>query len=51
VLLQANSVVALLVNSRWWCSLHVVFSQTRNHSVIAVTDANMYATSMAQRRG
>jgi len=30
VLLQANYVVTLLVNSRGWRSLHVVFSQTRN---------------------
>jgi len=51
VLLQANSVVILLVNSREWCSLHVVFSQTRNLTVIAVTGGNMYATSMAQRKG
>jgi len=29
--------------------LCVVFSQTRNVTVIAFTDANMYATSMAQR--
>jgi len=27
-----------------------VFSQTRNFTVIAFTDANMYATSMAQRK-
>jgi len=31
--------------------LHVVFSQTRNLTVIAVTDANMCATTMAQRKG
>jgi len=31
--------------------LHVVFSQTSNSTVIAFTDANMYATSMAQRKG
>jgi len=29
--------------------LHVVFSQTRNFTVIAFIDANMYATSMTQR--
>jgi len=29
--------------------LRVVFSQTRNFTVIAFTDANMYATSMTQR--
>jgi len=51
VLLRANSVVTLLVNSRGWCSLHVVFSQTRNLTVIAITDSNIYATSMAQRKG
>jgi len=28
--------------------LRVVFSQTRNFTVIAFTDANMYATSMTQ---
>ena len=47
--LKANSVVTLLVNSRGWSSLRVVFSQTRNFAVIAFTDANMYANSMAQR--
>jgi len=31
--------------------LHVVFSETRNFTVIAFTDANMYATSMTQRKG
>jgi len=31
--------------------LHVVFSQTRNFTAIAFTNANMYATSMAQRKG
>jgi len=31
--------------------LRVVFSQTRNVTVIAFTDANIYATSMAQRKG
>jgi len=31
--------------------MHVVFSQTRNVTVIAFSDANMYATSMAQRKG
>jgi len=30
--------------------LRFVFSQTRNFTVIAFTDANMYATSMAQRK-
>jgi len=30
--------------------LHVVFSETRNLTVIAFTDANMYATSLAQRK-
>jgi len=49
--LWANSVVTLLVNSKGWSSLHVVFSQTRNFTVIAFTDANMYATSTAQRKG
>jgi len=29
--------------------MRVLFSQTRNFAVIAFTDANMYATSMAQR--
>jgi len=29
--------------------LHVVFSQTRHFTVIAFTEANMYATSMTQR--
>ena len=47
--LQANSVVTLLVNSRGWSSLRVVFSQTKHFAVIAFTDANMYATSMTQR--
>jgi len=28
-----------------------VFSQTRNFTVIAFTDANMYAISIAQRNG
>ena len=42
-------VVTLLVNSRGWSSLRVVFSQTGNFTVIAFTDANMYATSMTQR--
>ena len=28
--------------------MRVVFSQTRNFTVIAFTDANMYATSMTQ---
>jgi len=32
-----------------WSSLRVVFSQTRNFTVIAFTDAIMYATSMTQR--
>ena len=32
-----------------WSSVRVVFSQTRNFTVIALTDANMYATSMTQR--
>jgi len=45
----ANSVVTLLVNSRDWSSLRVVFSQTRNFTVIAFTDAYMYTTSMTQR--
>ena len=31
--------------------MQVVFSQTRNFTVIAFTDANMYATSMARRKG
>jgi len=31
--------------------LHVVFSQTRNFTVIAFADANMFATSMAQGKG
>jgi len=31
--------------------LHVVFSLTKNVTVIAFTDANIYATSMAQRKG
>jgi len=31
--------------------LHVVFSQKRNFTVIVFTDANMYATSMAKRKG
>jgi len=31
--------------------IDVVISQTRNFMVIAFTDANMYATSMAQRNG
>jgi len=31
--------------------LRVVFSQTRNFTVIAFTDANMYATSITQRNG
>ena len=34
-----------------WTSLRVVFSQTRNFTVIAFTDANMYTLSMAQRNG
>jgi len=51
VLLQANYVGTLIVNSRGWCSLHVVFSQARNLTVIAFADANIYATSMAQRNG
>jgi len=34
-----------------WSSLGVVFSQTRNFTVIAFTDENMYAISMAQRNG
>ena len=51
VSLQANSVVTLLVNSRGWSSLSVVFSQTRNFTVIPVTDTNMCVTSMAQRNG
>ena len=34
-----------------WSSLRVVFSQTRNFTVIAFTDASMYAISMAQRNG
>jgi len=29
--------------------MRVVFSHTRNFTVIAFTDANMYTTSMAQR--
>ena len=37
MLLWTNSVVALLVNSRRWSSLRVVFSQTRNFTVIAFT--------------
>jgi len=45
----ANYVATLLVNSRGWSSLRVVFSQTRNFAVIAFTDAYMYATSMTQR--
>jgi len=32
-----------------WSSLRVLFSQKRNFAVIAFSDANMYATSMAQR--
>ena len=35
--LSANSVVTLLVNSRGWSFLRVVFSQTRNFTVIAIT--------------
>jgi len=31
--------------------LHVVFSQTTNFTVIALTGANMYATLLAQRKG
>jgi len=46
--LWANSVVTLLVNSSGWSSLRVVFSQTRHFTVIAFTDANMYATSLTQ---
>ena len=34
---KANSVVTLLVNSRGWSSLRVVFSLTRNFTVIAFT--------------
>jgi len=30
--------------------LHVVFSQTRNFAVIALTDANIYATSSSGHR-
>jgi len=40
----------LLVNSRGRSSLHVVFSQTRNFTVIAFIDANIYSNSMAQRK-
>jgi len=47
--LLANSVVTVLVNSRGWSFLRVVFSQTRHFTVIAFTDAHMYATSMTQR--
>ena len=47
--LLANSVVTVLVNSRGWSFLRVVFSQTRHFTVIAFTDGNMYATSMTQR--
>ena len=47
--LWTNSVVTLLVSSRGWSSFRVVFSQTRNFTVIAFTDANMYATSMTER--
>jgi len=39
----------LAFNSRGWSSLRVVFSQTRQFTVIAFTDANMYATSITQR--
>ena len=46
---EANSVVISLVNSRGLIYLRVVFSQTKNFSVIAFTDANMYAISMTQR--
>jgi len=35
--LSENSVVTLLVNSRGWSSLRIVFSQTRNFTVIAFT--------------
>jgi len=31
--------------------LRVVFSQTRNFTAIAFTDAHMYEISMAQRNG
>jgi len=31
--------------------LRAVFSQTKNFTVIAFADANMYATSMAQGTG
>ena len=34
-----------------WSSLRVVFSRTRYITVIAFTDANMCAISMAQRNG
>jgi len=34
-----------------WSSLRVVFSQTINFTVIAFTDANMYAILVAQRSG
>jgi len=44
--LWANFVVTLLVNSRGWSSLRVVFSQKRNFTVIVSTDASMYAISI-----
>ena len=47
--LWANSVLTLLVNSKGWSSLRVVFSQTKKFTAIAFSDANMYATSMTQR--
>jgi len=45
----ANSVATLLVNSRGWNSLHVVFSQTRNFTGIAFTDANTVYTRLHWR--
>ena len=47
--LWANSVVTLLVNSNGWSSLRVAFSQTKKFTIIAFSDANMYATSMTER--
>ena len=46
---KINSEVTLLVNSKDWSSLRVVFYQTRNFTVIAFTDTNMYTTSMTER--
>jgi len=34
-----------------WSFLRVVFAQTKNFTVIAFTDANMFAISMPQRNG